>query len=157
MIIPDDLAKSGTEHGQQAALFCWASLRRDLAEQLRWMHAIPNGGQRNKVTAALLKAEGVKSGVVDIFLPYPISRYHGLYLEMKVGGNTPSDEQVQFMNTMKERGYHIALCYHWRAAATTILMYLNVPISPLEPYRELTEQQKLIGAYKRDTIGWHRP
>ncbi len=57
---------------------------------LSLMHAIPNGGARgndsqtNKIRGAMLKAEGVKKGVPDIFLPVPLNGYHGLYIEMKV-------------------------------------------------------------------------
>ena len=66
---------------------------------LELLHAIPNGGKRDKVTAAKLKAEGVKAGIPDIFLPVPKAvllnpqpayrlepetRYYcGLYIELK--------------------------------------------------------------------------
>ena len=38
----------------------------------RWLHAIPNGGNRSAVTGARLKAEGVKRGIPDLFLPFTI-------------------------------------------------------------------------------------
>ncbi len=103
MIRPDQLAKSGTEHGEQSALFCWANVARiygfDVANrfaegekfdfqalptglpvvpELAWLHAIPNGGSRGDdektraIRGGALKAEGVKSGVADVFLPVPI-------------------------------------------------------------------------------------
>ena len=35
------------------------------------MYHIPNGGRRNKITGARLKAEGVVAGVPDVFLASP--------------------------------------------------------------------------------------
>lgn len=87
MIMPEQLAKPGTEHSHQVALFCWANQQVNawranthrpgcatdnaLADQLSLMFAIPNGGLRHKATAGNLKAEGVKAGVPDIMLPVP--------------------------------------------------------------------------------------
>jgi len=93
---PEQLAKSGTEHAEQTALFCWAAMAAnhgfitaDIMEsytanafrantpvpELKWLHAIPNAGARgNKVAASQLKAEGVKAGVADILLPVRIRR-----------------------------------------------------------------------------------
>jgi len=66
---PETLAKAGTEHAHQAALFCWAAHSTQIYPELLWLFAVPNGGQRNIVTAVRLRAEGVRSGVSDIILP----------------------------------------------------------------------------------------
>jgi hypothetical protein len=126
---PEDLAKAGTEHAHQSALFCWAALP-DIQEKypaLRWMFAIPNGGERNPKVAAQMKAEGVKSGVLDIFLPVPKGQYHGLFIEMKVGKNKPSDNQTLFATHATCMGYRCALCYSWEAARDKIAEYLQLP------------------------------
>ena len=47
--------------------------------------AIPNGGARNVVTAAKLKAEGVLAGVPDLCVPMARCGFHGLYIELKNG------------------------------------------------------------------------
>ena len=88
MPTPESLAKAGSEHAEQTALFCWAALPEVRAEYpvLELMFAIPNGGERNKIVAGNLKAEGVKAGVLDIFLPVPSKGWHGLFIEMKVAG-----------------------------------------------------------------------
>ena len=85
MMTPEQIAKSGTEESHQTALFAWAALHANECPQLRLLLAIPNGGLRNKVTAGKLKAQGVKAGVPDIFLPVARGRYHGLWIEMKEG------------------------------------------------------------------------
>ncbi len=97
---PDTLAKSGTEHSQQRALFAWANMAAKFGFEAAWddrsytvkgwasndshfvtsypvpalerLYAIPNGGYRDKITAGKLKAEGVKRGVPDICLPLPM-------------------------------------------------------------------------------------
>jgi hypothetical protein len=125
LIQPEDLAKSGTEHGQQSALFLWAALNRNLFPELKWLHAIPNGGQRSKTTAALLRAEGVRPGVSDVFLPVPRHGQHGLYIEMKAGKNKPTPEQIEFMAFVSEQGYRTAVCWTWLDAVAVICEYLN--------------------------------
>ena len=95
---PIQLAKANKEHSHQRAFFAWCNMAfrygYDVAQdmeaytntnyykelgrgdpRLEWIHAIPNGGLRNKATASNLKAEGVKSGVLDVFLPHNCSIY----------------------------------------------------------------------------------
>jgi hypothetical protein len=57
-----------TEHQEHLALLTWASLQAGRFPELPNICTIANGGKRSKVTAALLKAEGVKRGVPDIHL-----------------------------------------------------------------------------------------
>ncbi|MBC7617477.1 MAG: hypothetical protein H7293_00540, partial [Candidatus Saccharibacteria bacterium] len=66
------LAKSSLatmgENGHQKALFLWAALARCTRPELAWLHSVPNGAHVSKVQAAMLVAEGLRSGVPDIFL-----------------------------------------------------------------------------------------
>ena len=54
------------EESEQIAIMQWAELARGKYPALKWLHHIPNGGQRSKATAARLKAAGVpvKSGIL---------------------------------------------------------------------------------------------
>lgn len=137
---PQDLAKSGTEHGEQSALFLWANLNVAKYPMLRWMHAIPNGGSRGDnaksrmIRGAQMKAEGVKQGVADVFLPCPINGWHGLYIEMKKPDQRPkregskgglSDDQILFKEHCNLHGYGWIVCYSWEEAARTIVQYLE--------------------------------
>src|SRR5262245_32523350 len=87
LITPEEYAATGSEHAEQVALFMWAWDHRDEFPELQSMFAIPNGSERAKPVAARLKAEGVKAGVSDVFLPLPIvhnsGMYAGLWIEMK--------------------------------------------------------------------------
>lgn len=109
---PAKFLASGSESGEQTALFMWANMAANFGfaaadddasyevaghalatygpmhgpnavPELHDMFAIPNGGLRDKITAGNLKREGVKAGVPDIFLPIPRGGYHGLFVEMK--------------------------------------------------------------------------
>lgn len=147
---PEQLAKSGTEHAHQRALFAWAALNVGNDPRLALMFAIPNGGARDKITAGKLKAEGVKAGVPDIFLPVPGVRwvppdigvpiYHGLFIELKKpavklkrGPNGPgpwdhggvSDEQKAHLDALTAQGYKCVVCYSWYEAANQIKLYLT--------------------------------
>lgn len=119
------------EHAHQSALFAWAG-GCEIKEDLRWMHAIPNGGDRDRRTAGQMAAEGVKSGVWDIFLPVPRGGYKGLYIEMKRPGRERevngglSDKQLEFGEMAHKNGYRCVVCYHWRKAAEKLNEYLTL-------------------------------
>lgn len=112
---------SPTEAQEQTAYFNWAQY----IPELKWAHAIPNGGKRNKIEAANLKRQGVKAGVSDIFIPVAVGEYHGLYIELKVGKNKASDKQKEFMLDMQKEGYAVALCYGCDEAITVTQKYLG--------------------------------
>ena len=118
-----------SEHDEQVALFDWAAVSRLPGIDL--MLAIPNGGQRNKAVAGKLKAEGVKRGVPDIFLPVARNGYHGLFIELKrskIGSSQAgraTKEQIQWLSDLTDQGYMAVLCVGWDAARRTVEGYLE--------------------------------
>lgn len=129
-VTPDSLvANSATEHSIQTAFFAWVSLVKEPGT--RWVHAIPNGGERNKITAGKMKAEGARSGVWDVFVPLPRGEFHGMYIEFKTpeykyrqnGGLKPA--QIEFGEQAHREGYRMKVCYTWREAAMALLLYLG--------------------------------
>ena len=122
---PASFAKNGSEQGHQVALFVWASQNYPVYPCLRLMYHIPNGGKRDKITAANLKAAGVKAGVPDLCLPVPIGPWHGLYIELKAPGKGASDEQLEYIVELRKQGYGACVVVGWQAARDTILAYLN--------------------------------
>jgi len=123
---PDQIAKSGLEHSEQVALFCWAALNVKKYPMLRWMFAVPNGGFRFKAEAARLKASGVKAGVPDVVLPHPNFKWAGLFIEMKrkVVGRL-QDNQGEWIDYLRSVGYRVEICYGWQEAVKVIEDYLN--------------------------------
>ena len=115
------------ERGEQAALFEWAALQSGAYPELRLLYHIPNGGYRNLLEAAHLKALGVKAGLPDIHLPVARGGFHGLYIELKrpKGGRT-TKEQREWLDALKEQGYLAAICPGCGEAAALLLEYLKL-------------------------------
>jgi len=88
-----------TEHEEQREVVRWF---RQTWPGVR-IHAIPNGGARSKATAGRLKAEGVASGVPDLFVPA-----WRLWIEMKrAKGGSLSPEQKDFIKQLESVGYWV--------------------------------------------------
>lgn len=51
------------ESGHQEALFSWAAYRTEIMPELQYMYHVPNGGKRDKATAAVLKRQGYYTAV----------------------------------------------------------------------------------------------
>ncbi len=159
---PRELCMGGTEHGEQQALFQWANVAMWLGfaaawseptyelpaplkdamaanaravPELKWFHAIHNQGHGDAIRGGQAKAEGVKAGIPDTFLPLPryspSSNYHGLYIEMKLpkyrtrkdGGL--NEAQIECIPDLKRAGYAVAVCYGWYHAAQTLQTYIE--------------------------------
>ena len=122
---PEQLAKPGTEHAHQVALFCWLASQLAAYPEVKWVYAIPNGGERNPIVAARLKAEGVKSGVSDICLPFSRQGYFGFYIEMKKPKGKESPTQIEFGAFLKSQNYLYTMCDDWEKARDCITWYLT--------------------------------
>lgn len=116
-----------TEAGAQEAIFSWCDINSDIYPELRLLHHIPNGGQRNKATAIALKRQGVKAGVPDLMLPVAKGGYHGLYIELKKADRTnkPTEKQRYWLSELQQQGYFTAVCYGYDEATETLAAYLS--------------------------------
>ncbi|MGE4267158.1 MAG: VRR-NUC domain-containing protein [Deferribacterales bacterium] len=116
-----------SEHNEQVSLFQWAAMQTARYPELALMFAVPNGGLRNATVAAKLKAEGVKPGVPDIFLPVVRGGYHGLFIEMKrTKGGKLSAEQANWIAKLLEQRYAVYKCEGWAKAKECIEQYLKL-------------------------------
>lgn len=95
---PDD-----EEHRIQAACVNWFRLQ--YPTHASALFAVPNGGRRDRVSGAKLKAEGVLPGVSDLILLLPRGRHHGLLIEMKTERGKQSQAQRDWQRDMVHRGY----------------------------------------------------
>lgn len=115
-----------TEAQEQTALFRWAEIVGKTHPELRLLYHCPNGGSRNAIEAARFKAQGVKAGVPDIFLPCARSGFHGLYIELKRRkGGRVSEEQRAMIKALTAQGYRAEVCKGWEDAARIITEYLS--------------------------------
>lgn len=105
-----------TEHQEQCAVIQWwrsAYPTYNVPEFA--LFAVPNGGARDAITGARLKAEGVRRGALDLILAIPSAAYAGLFIELKVRDNQPSDQQKAFVEYFNGAGYKAVV--HWSADA----------------------------------------
>lgn len=121
-----------SEHAEQAALFRWAALASGVHPELRLLFAIANGGARNKRTAGMLKAEGVRAGVPDVCLPVPRNGLGALYIELKRPAGVPGRAkgalrpvQRDWLAALQEAGNAVAVAYGWIEARDVIEGYLQ--------------------------------
>lgn len=112
------------EHDLQVALFDWAETAVSEFPELEMLFAVPNGGHRHKAVAAKLKAEGVKAGVLDVFLDVARGGYHGLRVELKVGTNQPTAAQLEWIDRFTRYGYKTAVCRDLDGLKALIVGYL---------------------------------
>ncbi len=94
--------------------------------------SVPNGqmiGGKNKYALiAKYKAEGLTSGVSDLFLCVPKNGYGGLWLEMKdrgKGASNLSDDQALWLSDMGKIGYRAAWAAGFDEAKIIIEDYLS--------------------------------
>lgn len=88
---------------------------------------VPNGEYRTLITGAKLKSMGMRRGFPDLQLLTPApapSTYGMLFLELKSEYGKVSQEQVEFLDYLRSRGYAACLCYGWDAARRCIENYL---------------------------------
>lgn len=89
------------------------------------LFAVPNGGSRRVVEASIMKAEGVTSGVADLFLSVPNEEYPGFYIEMKTEKGKQSYEQKVFQSQVEKVGYKYLLCRSVETFIREVTEYLN--------------------------------
>jgi hypothetical protein len=131
---PYEYARNSTsEHGHQVALFMQASIYAPRYPELRLMFAIPNGGSRDKREAANLKAEGVKSGVPDIFLPVARQGYIGLFIELKrpktennAKGQSRKQQTDFWHPELMKQGYLVQQIYGFPDAWECVKWYMGI-------------------------------
>jgi len=98
------------------------------------LFAIPNGGQRNAITAKILKAEGTLAGVADLFLakvnasPCLIElgeATFGLFIEMKTDKGRQAPSQIEFQKAVEGKGFKYIICRSFDEFKAEIDNYLK--------------------------------
>jgi len=122
------VAKVASEHEEAKAFMEWL----EVAKPPHWymLFHVPNGGQRNVITAKKLQAEGVKVGVPDYFYPYPTPEYAGLFIELKRRkGGSVSQAQREYLDYLRAVGYAVIVAKGWEEAAAAVEDYLSGVLS----------------------------
>lgn len=113
------------ESEHQKLIFKWAKTDVRCRD---YLIAIPNGGTRNIKEAVNMKAQGVRKGVSDLFLAFPVGDLSGLWIELKKDTKCPiSEEQIAWITGMKYVGYAADVAYGYKDAIKIITNYLDTP------------------------------
>lgn len=117
------------EHTEQAELMSWLSLA--------WpglvVFAVPNAAKRSAYLAQRLKAEGLESGVPDVYIEEARGGWFGLRIEMKRSDQARradgglSEAQERFIPRLQAKGYKVAVCYSSAQAIKTVETYMQSP------------------------------
>lgn len=97
--------RNNEEHLTQVACVNWFGYAYPRIADL--LFAIPNGGHRHMTVAKELKKEGVRRGVPDLQLAYPVGVYSGLFIEMKSRTGRVSKNQKKYIERLREVGYRV--------------------------------------------------
>lgn len=92
------------EHNLQVACVNWFRYQYPIVGKM--LIAVGNGGKRDAITGAMLKAEGVLAGVSDLILLIPNNRYHGLLIEMKTKTGRQSAAQKDWQQEVEKLNYY---------------------------------------------------
>jgi len=63
------------------------------------------------ITGKIMKDMGYCNGFPDLFIPVPNRKYSGLFLELKIKPNKPTNEQTYIMLKLTDLGYCCSVCY----------------------------------------------
>lgn len=136
------------EEIEQCALISWAEYARiDGIHIIDHLIANANGGKRSKSEAGKFKAQGVKSGVSDLFFALPMHGFAGLWLEMKRPASPgrqagrATDDQIRWIESRRAVGYAGEICTGWDDARMVITAYIKGEIGKLmRPLPAITKQ-----------------
>ena len=126
------------EEIEQARVIKWSHkvAVRELLPALRWLHHSPNGGKRDALAGAQMKALGVKPGWPDLMLPVAASGFPGLVIEMKSATGSTSAEQKAWLAHFTEQGWHVRVVRSAQDAREVLCQYLGIALNAvpdLEP------------------------
>lgn len=113
------------EHQLQVACVRWFHLQYPMLRGC--LIAVPNGGRRDAVTGARLKAEGATAGVADLILFQRRGRSGALMIEMKTPKGRQSGAQKQWQAVMEAQGYRYVVCRSIDEFIRTINGYITQP------------------------------
>ena len=89
-----------------------------------WFHC-PNGGSRHALEAMKLKDMGVKAGIPDCLILDQRNGYSGLAIELKVGYNKPSEQQLAIFDKLVERNWMVVVSWSLDEVIDIIDNYYN--------------------------------
>jgi len=87
---------------------------------------VPNEGVRTKWQGYQLKKAGMMTGVADCFFMRGNDNYKGLWIELKVPPNKPTQAQESFLMLANSEGYLGIVCYSLDSALAEIRAFYDL-------------------------------
>ena len=84
-----------------------------------------NDGAKNIRQASRDKAMGIRAGVPDLFIAEPVHGYHGLFVELKVKPNKPTEKQERMIDWLRLRGFRVKVSYSFEEFCEAVKDYFN--------------------------------
>jgi len=127
------------EHNEQVMVISWCELNKEKYPCLGRIYAIPNMGKHHVSFRVKQAKEGLKKGMLDLCLPFPIKDFTvgeiigsghffvkcGLYIEMKIRPNGLSPEQKEWKDYFNSIGYEAVVAWSADQAIEIIKKYVN--------------------------------
>jgi hypothetical protein len=111
-----------TEAQEQMNLVSRARYHQILKHHL-W--AVTNDEYRHPIRGKNQVRKGLKAGVSDLCLSYPVLPYHGLFLELKSATGKLTPEQIDFLQRHADIGYATYVAYSADEAWSVLMSYLD--------------------------------
>jgi len=112
-----------SEHDLQAQVVAWCD---GMGYPYNLIYANTNGqyrpGQRME--------PGLRPGIPDLFLPHPVAPFAGLYVELKVGKNKPTANQMEWGKLLRKQGYAVEVCRDLESVQVLMGAYLAGGLPP---------------------------
>lgn len=95
--------------------------------ELFLLHAVPNGGYRDKRTAGRMKAQGVLAAMPDLHLPVMRGPFLSLYVELKIKGTYGRPAQREMAERLRAEGHAVVEVQGVEECVAAIMGYLALP------------------------------
>lgn len=111
------------ESGIQKACVRW--FRIQYCQYAKLLFAVPNGGLRNAIEAAIMQDEGVVPGVSDLILLISRNGYTSLCIEMKRADGKQTKFQKEWQLLVEKNGSKYVICRCFDDFFKTVNEYLK--------------------------------
>jgi hypothetical protein len=115
-----------SEHDIQKSFFDQIRLMETKYPVLKLMLAVPNAAKRSYKLAAMLKAEGMRKGMLDVLFLVPMKGFAGLAIEFKKVGGKLTPEQLTYIDLLTNAGWLVIVETSADAAMKVVKNYLGI-------------------------------
>lgn len=96
-----------------------------MAKSVPMVH-VPNGEVRDSRTGAKLNAQGLRKGMLDLFMGVPAGKYCGLIIEVKKSDGRLSKWQKIWIAFFRRMGWRVEVCRSFSECINSTVSYLNL-------------------------------